>query len=65
MDCYVSRPTEKNIFMVFMQCIATISLFLNILEIMHLSYEKIKQSILDLCPLQDELEDDFVIKDKR
>lgn len=48
-DCCVSRPTEKSVFVVFMQCIAAISLFLNILEIMHLGYKKIKQSILDLC----------------
>uniref|UniRef100_H3CKU6 Gap junction protein n=1 Tax=Tetraodon nigroviridis TaxID=99883 RepID=H3CKU6_TETNG len=64
-DCYVSRPTEKSLFMVFMQCIAAISLFLNILEIVHLGYKKIKRSILDLCPLRDELEDDFAVKDKR
>lgn len=65
-DCYVSRPTEKSVFMVFMQCIAAISLFLNILEIIHLGYKKIKQGILDLYPdLQDELDDDFAIKDKR
>lgn len=65
-DCYVSRPTEKSVFMVFMQCIAAISLFLNILEIMHLGYKNIKQGILDLYPdLQDELNDDFAVKDKR
>lgn len=65
-DCYVSRPTEKSVFMVFMQCIAAFSLFLNILEIVHLGYKKIKQGILDLYPdLQDELDDDFATKDKR
>lgn len=62
-DCYVSRPTEKSVFMVFMQCIAGFSLFLNILEIVHLGYKKIKQGILDLYPdLQDELDDDFATK---
>uniref|UniRef100_A0A671WGA0 Gap junction protein n=2 Tax=Sparus aurata TaxID=8175 RepID=A0A671WGA0_SPAAU len=54
-DCYVSRPTEKTVFMVFMQCIAGISLFLNILEIMHLGYKRIKKGILDFYPhLRDE-----------
>ncbi|XP_068179690.1 gap junction alpha-9 protein [Antennarius striatus] len=54
-DCYVSRPTEKSVFMVFMQCIAAISLFLNILEIAHLGYKKIKKGILDFYPhLRDE-----------
>ncbi|KAI5614788.1 gap junction alpha-10 protein [Silurus asotus] len=44
-DCFVSRPTEKNIFMIFMLGIAGVSLFLNILEIFHLGLKKIKQSI--------------------
>lgn len=44
-DCFVSRPTEKNIFMIFMLGIAGSSLFLNILEIFHLGVRKIKQSI--------------------
>ncbi|TSL47558.1 Gap junction alpha-10 protein [Bagarius yarrelli] len=44
-DCFVSRPTEKNIFMIFMLGIAGVSLFLNLLEIFHLGVKKIKQSI--------------------
>ncbi|XP_020796176.2 gap junction alpha-9 protein [Boleophthalmus pectinirostris] len=68
-DCYVSRPTEKSVFMVFMQCIAAISLSLNILEIMHLGYKKIKRVILDLYPRfrnsTDELEDYFASKGKK
>ncbi|KAM8852742.1 gap junction Cx32.7 protein-like isoform 1-T1 [Synchiropus picturatus] len=44
-DCYVSRPTEKTIFMVFMIVIAYVSLFLNILEISHLGTRKIKQTL--------------------
>uniref|UniRef100_A0A665VB83 Gap junction protein n=1 Tax=Echeneis naucrates TaxID=173247 RepID=A0A665VB83_ECHNA len=44
-DCFVSRPTEKNIFMVFMLVIAGVSLFLNLLEIFHLGMKKIKQSL--------------------
>lgn len=65
-DCYVSRPTEKSVFMVFMQCIAAISLFLNILEMAYLGYKWIKQGILDLYPhLQDEPDDDFISKEKK
>ncbi|XP_061668130.1 gap junction protein alpha 10 b [Syngnathoides biaculeatus] len=44
-DCFVSRPTEKNIFMVFMLVISGVSLFLNLLEIFHLGMKKIKQSL--------------------
>ncbi|XP_015250178.1 PREDICTED: gap junction alpha-10 protein-like [Cyprinodon variegatus] len=44
-DCYISRPTEKTIFMFFMIIIAGVSLFLNILEIVHLGVRKIKQTL--------------------
>ncbi|KAL0967323.1 hypothetical protein UPYG_G00250770 [Umbra pygmaea] len=44
-DCFVSRPTEKNIFMIFMLVIAGVSLFLNLLEIFHLGVKNIKQSL--------------------
>ncbi|XP_039548122.1 gap junction protein alpha 10 b [Pimephales promelas] len=44
-DCFVSRPTEKSIFMIFMLVIAGVSLFLNLLEIFHLGAKKIKQTI--------------------
>uniref|UniRef100_A0AAV2KAU9 Gap junction protein n=2 Tax=Knipowitschia caucasica TaxID=637954 RepID=A0AAV2KAU9_KNICA len=44
-DCFVSRPTEKNIFMVFMLVIAGVSLFLNLLEIFHLGVKQIMQSL--------------------
>nr|XP_055066565.1 LOW QUALITY PROTEIN: gap junction protein alpha 9a [Misgurnus anguillicaudatus] len=59
-DCFVSRPTEKSVFMVFMQSIAAISLFLNILEIMHLGYKKLKKAILKFYPqLKDDVDDSF------
>ncbi|XP_037641574.1 gap junction protein alpha 9a [Sebastes umbrosus] len=68
-DCYVSRPTEKSVFMVFMQCIAGISLSLNILEIIHLSYKKIKKGMLDFYPHlrdeKDELDDYYANKYKK
>ncbi|XP_035277178.1 connexin 52.6 [Anguilla anguilla] len=44
-DCFVSRPTEKTIFMVFMIVIACASLCLNLLEISHLGVRKLKQNL--------------------
>ncbi|KAG9493258.1 hypothetical protein GDO78_001257 [Eleutherodactylus coqui] len=44
-DCFVSRPTEKTVFMVFMHSIAAVSLFLNILEIFHLGIKKIRKGL--------------------
>ncbi|XP_045699778.1 gap junction alpha-10 protein [Phyllostomus hastatus] len=46
-DCFVSRPTEKTIFMLFMHSIAAISLFLNVLEIFHLGIRKIMGALHD------------------
>ncbi|XP_064208340.1 gap junction protein alpha 9a [Anguilla rostrata] len=57
-DCFVSRPTEKSFFMVFMQCIAAVSLLLNLLEILHLAYGRMRTGLLDYYPqLRDELDD--------
>jgi len=44
-DCFVSRPTEKSIFLVFMLAIAGVSLFLNLLEIFHLGVKRIKDGL--------------------
>uniref|UniRef100_A0A670YGU7 Gap junction protein n=1 Tax=Pseudonaja textilis TaxID=8673 RepID=A0A670YGU7_PSETE len=44
-DCFVSRPTEKTIFMVFMNSIAAVSLLLNILEIVYLGVKKIRNTL--------------------
>uniref|UniRef100_A0ACB8GCR0 Uncharacterized protein n=1 Tax=Sphaerodactylus townsendi TaxID=933632 RepID=A0ACB8GCR0_9SAUR len=41
----LTRPTEKSVFMVFMNSIAAVSLFLNILEIVHLGIKKIKNTL--------------------
>lgn len=46
-DCFVSRPTEKTIFMLFMHSIAAISLFLNVLEIFHLGIRKIMRALYE------------------
>ena len=35
-DCFVSRPTEKTIFTIYIQVIAAISLLLNLIELAHL-----------------------------
>ncbi|XP_006031994.1 gap junction alpha-9 protein [Alligator sinensis] len=59
-DCFVSRPTEKTVFILFMQSIATVSLCLNILEIIHLGFKKVKEG---LCG-QDDIDDFYVRKSK-
>ncbi|XP_054418926.1 gap junction alpha-8 protein [Pteronotus mesoamericanus] len=40
-DCFVSRPTEKTIFILFMLSVASVSLFLNVLEMSHLGLKRI------------------------
>uniref|UniRef100_A0A8C5DVD7 Gap junction protein n=2 Tax=Gouania willdenowi TaxID=441366 RepID=A0A8C5DVD7_GOUWI len=44
-DCFISRPTEKTIFIIFMLVVACISLVLNLLEIYHLGWKKLKQGV--------------------
>ncbi|KAG7463373.1 hypothetical protein MATL_G00175860 [Megalops atlanticus] len=41
-DCFVSRPTEKTVFIIFMLAVAGVSLFLNFVEISHLGLKKIR-----------------------
>ncbi|XP_057554245.1 gap junction alpha-8 protein [Hippopotamus amphibius kiboko] len=43
-DCFVSRPTEKTIFILFMLSVASVSLFLNILEMSHLGLKGIRSA---------------------
>ncbi|MBN3296378.1 CXD2 protein, partial [Amia calva] len=45
-DCYVSRPTEKTIFLVFMFSVGVFCIFLNFLELNHLGWKTIKVSLL-------------------
>ncbi|XP_069746475.1 gap junction alpha-8 protein-like isoform X2 [Narcine bancroftii] len=40
-DCFVSRPTEKTVFVIFMLAVASVSLFLNFVEISHLGWRKV------------------------
>ncbi|XP_076025474.1 gap junction alpha-5 protein-like [Genypterus blacodes] len=37
-NCYVSRPTEKNVFIVFMLVVSGVSLALSVLELQHLAW---------------------------
>ncbi|TSK31420.1 Gap junction alpha-4 protein [Bagarius yarrelli] len=41
-DCFVSRPTEKTIFTIYMQVIALLSTLLNVVELFHLLQLSIK-----------------------
>ncbi|XP_053369279.1 gap junction alpha-9 protein-like [Clarias gariepinus] len=65
-DCFVSRPTEKSMFMVFMQAIAAVSLFLSLLEIIHLGIKKVKRGIVDYYThVKDDLDDYCESKPKK
>uniref|UniRef100_UPI00398F5217 gap junction alpha-3 protein-like n=1 Tax=Pristiophorus japonicus TaxID=55135 RepID=UPI00398F5217 len=46
-DCYISRPTEKTIFIIFMLATACLSLLLNLIEVCHLALKKCKKRIKD------------------
>ncbi|KAG6926279.1 hypothetical protein G0U57_012385, partial [Chelydra serpentina] len=41
-ECYVSRPTEKTVFLVFMFAVSGICVLLNLAELNHLGWRKIK-----------------------
>ncbi|XP_078255720.1 gap junction Cx32.7 protein-like [Rhinoraja longicauda] len=43
-DCFISRPTEKTIFIIFMLAVACVSLLLNIAEIAYLVFKQITTS---------------------
>lgn len=44
-ECYVSRPTEKTVFLVFMFAVSGICVVLNLAELNHLGWKKIKAAI--------------------
>ncbi|XP_046880367.1 gap junction alpha-3 protein-like [Hypomesus transpacificus] len=44
-NCYISRPTEKTIFIIFMLGVASLSLFLNLIEMYHLGFTKCRQGL--------------------
>lgn len=41
-NCYISRPTEKSVFIVFMLVVTVFSVLLNIIEMLHLMVLQIK-----------------------
>lgn len=43
-NCFISRPTEKSIFIVFMLSMSVLSVFLNIVEVFHLMVSKAAES---------------------
>ncbi|CAL8362584.1 unnamed protein product [Lota lota] len=44
-NCYISRPTEKTVFIVFMLAVALVSLLLNLVEVYHLGFTKCHQGL--------------------
>ncbi|XP_060622931.2 gap junction alpha-3 protein [Anolis sagrei] len=44
-DCFISRPTEKTVFILFMLAVACLSLLLNMFEMYHLGWKKFKQGM--------------------
>lgn len=51
-DCFVSRPTEKTIFIIFMLAVACVSLLLNFVEMVHLCLKKIQFVLCQTTPAQ-------------
>ncbi|TSK17899.1 Gap junction alpha-5 protein [Bagarius yarrelli] len=46
-NCYISRPTEKNVFIVFMLVVAGVSLILSIVELYHLAWKQCKRCVAE------------------
>ncbi|XP_056289376.1 gap junction protein, alpha 5a [Pseudoliparis swirei] len=44
-NCYMSRPTEKNVFIIFMMVVAGVSLLLSVLELYHLSWKSARRCL--------------------
>lgn len=44
-DCFLSRPTEKTIFIVFMLVVSVVSLVLNIIELLYISFKQMKDKM--------------------
>ncbi|NXU68315.1 CXA4 protein, partial [Horornis vulcanius] len=63
-DCFISRPTEKSIFIIFMLVMGLISLILNLLELFHLCCKNLLSNIKKASgpagPSQDTFVDDMV-----
>ena len=50
--CYVSRPKEKQIFMMFMFAVGVLCMIFNLLEILFLVYKRVKWSTSDVKKCQ-------------
>ncbi|XP_034549065.1 gap junction protein, alpha 5a [Notolabrus celidotus] len=44
-NCYMSRPTEKNVFIIFMLVVAGVSLLLSVLELYHLGWKSVRRCV--------------------
>ncbi|KAL0590980.1 Gap junction alpha-8 protein [Plecturocebus cupreus] len=44
-DCFVSRPTEKTVFILFMLAVASVSLLLNVMELGHLALKRVRAAL--------------------
>ncbi|XP_022057604.1 gap junction protein, alpha 5a [Acanthochromis polyacanthus] len=44
-NCYMSRPTEKNVFIIFMLVVAGVSLLLSVLELYHLGWKSMRHCV--------------------
>ncbi|XP_028249461.1 gap junction alpha-5 protein [Parambassis ranga] len=44
-NCYMSRPTEKNVFIIFMLVVAGVSLLLSVLELYHLGWKSMRKCV--------------------
>nr|XP_046149189.1 gap junction Cx32.2 protein-like [Oncorhynchus gorbuscha] len=59
-ECFISRPTEKTIFIIFMLVMACVSLLLNVVEMLHLIGSKVRQG----CNRQPPAAERYALHDK-
>ncbi|XP_061563463.1 gap junction alpha-1 protein [Cololabis saira] len=44
-DCFLSRPTEKTVFIIFMLVVSLVSLLLNVIELFYVFFKRIKDRV--------------------
>ncbi|XP_055042233.1 gap junction alpha-1 protein [Misgurnus anguillicaudatus] len=44
-DCFLSRPTEKTVFIIFMLVVSLVSLLLNVIELFYVLFKQIKDKV--------------------
>ncbi|KAK5880630.1 hypothetical protein CesoFtcFv8_023635 [Champsocephalus esox] len=44
-DCFLSRPTEKTVFIIFMLVVSMVSLMLNVIELFYVFFKRIKDRV--------------------